>query len=504
LPPLLASLTGGGAGLSWLLGIILVMAPLFRSGQPPLAALALELLALVLLALVLWQPDHARLARGEVLALSLLFAFPLLYLVPLPAGLSGWVPGRAAYLDALSLMDVAPNDRAATLSLYPLETESAWLFLLVPIGVFLGVRRLSGQQAFRLVLLLLGIACAQALLGLMQYGAAPGSPQLLGLSLPSIRSAMGTYTNHNHLAGLLEMVLPIAIALTIFSVGRRRDRWRPAWRARMAFFASLRGQMAFVYGAVTVLLLAGVIFTRSRAGIAVSILGVILCTLLFARRIGGNNVYGPTGTIVALALGIGVALGLVPVLDRFSAEGAIEDARWSIFASTLDGIGAFNPIGSGPGTYPDVYPAFQPSELGQWLINHAHNDYLEWLFEGGLLAAALIVLSLLLYARQWGRVWTPGGWSRARFVQVGAGIGILLLLLHSLLDYNLHIPANVAYFAFLAGIFFTEVSEGAEPARSRSKRRRTPKLGDPPSEALAPIERKPEIPPDQIENPFLD
>ena len=495
----------GGAGVQWLLGIILVFAPLFRSGKPALAVLVLELLAVVLLFLLLWRPERAFVTRAEALALALLFAFPLLYLIALPAGLGEWLPGRDAYLAARILMSAGPVDDAGTLSLYPLETESAWLFLLVPIAVFLGTRVLDARRVFRLVLLLLGIASLQSLLGLMQYGAGAGSPQLFGMSLPDIRSAMGTYTNRNHLAGLLEMTLPLAIALAIFSMGRQRKKEGRGWRDRIAFFASFRGQAAFAYGAVAVLLVAGVIFTRSRAGIALCMLGIVLSTLLFARRIGGNNVYGPTGTIIAFALGIGASIGLVPVLDRFSAEGAIGDARWSIFSSTLDGIGVFSPVGSGPGSYPDVFPAFQPAELGQWFINHAHNDYLEWLLEGGLLAAALIVLLLVLFARQWVRVWTRQEWSRDRFVQVGAGIGILLLLLHSLIDYNLHIPANVAYFAFLAGVFFTEPGAESDLARKRSKRRRTPDLADAASTPSLPADQEPVIvPPDQIRNPFLD
>jgi O-antigen ligase len=496
----------GETAVPWLLGTLLVFAPLFRSGQPALALLVLELLAVFLLVLVLWQPRGGNVTRAEAVALGLLFVVPLLYLIPFPAGLTQWIPGREAYRAAQALMTGAPADGAATLSLYPLETESAWLLLLVPIAVFLGTRMLDAHRAFRLVLLVLGIAAAQSLLGLMQYGAYAGSPQLFGLSLPEVRSAIGTYTNRNHLAGLLELVFPVAIALMIFSIGRRQEAHEaPGWRERIAFVASAGGHAAFVYGAISLLLIVGVIFTRSRGGIALSMLGIVLATVLFARRIGGGNVYGPTGTIVALAVGIGVAIGLVPVLDRFSAEGAIYDARWNIFSATLDGIGVFNPVGSGLGNYPDIFPAFRPTELGRWFINHAHNDYLEWLFEGGLVAGALIVLLLALFVRQWGRVWTREEWSRFRFVQVGAGIGASLLMLHSLIDYNLHIPANIAYFAFMTGIFFAEPgAEVGAPGRKR-RRRRTTNLEDGPIASEPAAEQAPVAPhPDQISNPFLD
>ncbi len=164
--------------------------------------------------------------------------------------------------------------------------------------------------------------------------------------------------------------------------------------------------------------------------------------------------------------------------------------------------GPSRPSAAAPGNYPDVFPAFQPLELGRWFINHAHNDYLEWLFEGGLLAAGLILLLLVLYARQWGRVWSKGAWSRARFVQVASGIGILLLLLHSLVDFNLHMPGNIVYFAFLAGLFFADPEAEVRPARRR--KRRTPDLDQ--TSAVPVSAAKPQVaaPADQIKNPFLD
>lgn len=482
-----------------LLGAMLIFAPLFRSGQPPLALLVLQLLAVALLLLVLWRPRAGLVSPGEALALALLLVLPLLYLFPVPEALSTWLPGRAPYAEARSLLGDGSGGGLAPVSLVPRETEAALLFLLIPIGVFLGTRALTPRHAMALVAVLLSMAAFQALLGLLQFGSGKGSPELLGISLAEVRVALGTYTNQNHLAGLLNMVLPMALGLMIFFIGRRGRDDRVGWRVGVAFVASLRGHKALMYGAIALLLLLGVIFTRSRAGIALAMLGVLVATVAFARRIGGSNVYGATGTVVALALGVGIAIGLVPVLDRFSVEGAIADARWPIFSATLAGIGTFLPLGSGPGNYPEVFPAFQPGELGRWFINRAHNDYLEWLFEGGLLAGALIVLFAVLYLRQWARVWPGEAWSRSRFVQVGAGIGLLLLALHSLVDYNLHIAANVVYFAFLAGLFFADPAQEPAPVR---RRRRTPDLAPSDDETLSAGPGRPA--PDQIPNPFLD
>ena len=483
-----------------LLALTMVFAPLIRAGQPPLALMGIQLLAVALIGAALWQRPALR--WGEVIGLALLALVPLLYLVPLPAGLAGALPGRGIYWDVWTKSlgeDGLPG--MAHLSLIPSRTFAAWLVVLIPIGVFLAVRSLDPKRLPVLVYLLLGIAALQSVLGLIQFGAGPDSPFYLGMEHTHFGSAVGTYTNRNHLAAFIAMTLPLALALLFFNAGRGRDRRRGA-RARAAFLSTVRGQQALVFAALVVLMLIALIFSRSRAGIALTMLGILLSVAVFSRRIGGDNVFGPTGSLVAIALGLAVAIGLVPVLDRFSVENVVDDARWEIFGSTLAGIGTFFPVGSGPGTYQEVYPVFQPLDLGRWFINRAHNDYLEWVFEGGVAAVVLIGWLLVLYVMRWPRVWSAGEWSRLRFLQVGSGVGIFLILLHELVEYNLHTPANLIFFAVLVGIFFSEPD--AEVTAGHRTKRRTPVLGEEPAEAAyAPVvPSKPA--PDQIKNPFLE
>ena len=497
--------TGRQIALTSLLTGLFVIAPLFRAGQPALAQLVLELLALAVLGTVLWQSHHRRLTRIEWVGVVLLIGLPLLYLIPLPSGLGALLPGREVYQESLSLVGL--GHIPVNLSIVPRETEQAVLALMIPIAVFLGTRMIHSERLLALVLLLLGIAALQVILGLMQYGAGKESGLYLGMTFTHFSSAVGTYTNRNHLAGLVEMALPLAVALLMYNMGRApRDRSQN-WRKRFSFLGSMSGNQALIYGALALLLLVGVIFTRSRAGIALTMLGMLLLTFAFARRIGGNNVYGLAGTIVAVGIGLGIVIGLAPVLDRFAELDPMEDLRWTVFSATLDGIGAFFPLGSGPGTYAEVFPAFQPIELGRWFVNYAHNDYLHWLFEAGLAAALILVALLALYVLQWTRLWTRGSWSRLRFIQVAAGIGILLLALHELVDYNLHMPANMIYFAFLMGLFFRPGHDEEAVAETvhRRRNRRTPRMQPGETVVTAAGPAQPAGPhPDQIPNPFLD
>ena len=80
------------------------------------------------------------------------------------------------------------------------------------------------------------------------------------------------------------------------------------------------------------------------------------------------------------------------------------------------------------------------------MFTHAHNDYAEALAEAGLAGGALVLLALALFFRRAfadlrERLRREAGW-----VQVGAAVGCSGLLVHSLADFNFHIPANAAWF----------------------------------------------------------
>ena len=470
-----------------LLALLLVFAPLFRGGAAPLAGLVLQGLSLIILTAALWYPRQVPLRRLEILLLLALPLTVLAYLIPLPAAWVAALPGRGLQTAAEALLPASALGAWQPLSLNPTATLNAGLALLVPLAVFVGSRALNAQALTRLVLLLLLIACGEALLGLVQYTSSQSGQMLFALEGGSGDSASGTFLNRNHLAGLLGMALSLALALLFSTLGRDEERRIPgAWRRRAAFLGSRQGTAALAYGGVALLLLLGIIFTRSRAGIATAMLGLVLSTLLYARRIGGRNAFGFTGTFVALVLGLGLAIGLVPVLDRFSVD-PLEDGRGDIFAASLTGIGQRLPLGSGPGTYPDaIRPLQEPGRFGTAYINRAHNDYLEWTADAGLIAPVIILLALYLYLRHWSQVHSREEWSRTRFLQAGAGIGLLLLALHETVDYNLANPANQAVFALLAGIFFLPPAREAPSSGRRTRRRRTPDLVPSPASAAGP------------------
>jgi len=482
----------------WILSVMLVCAPLYRGGNRPLPLLALELLAYLLIVLSLMRPlwkDHVSIImRGTLLVTALM---PLVYLVPIPQALWLELPGRVFYNPILKLTGEDLHWRA--MSIVPSDTEAAFYTLLLPIGIFFGAIGLSTRRLQFLVMLTLSVAAGEAFLGLIQFAGGVDGSLYWGIE-PSHRSALGTYVNRNHLAGLLVMTLPTALALFASAIGGRGPnpgvKFPVTWKGHMVSFLERIARPGILYGLSALLILLGIIFTRSRSGVALAMLAILFAMFFFSRPMGRHGSIRTLGLVTVLVLVVAGEIGLFPIWQRFAVDHPLGHIRWSVFSSTVDGIGAFFPLGSGPGTFLHVYPRFQPQELYGTLVNHAHNDYLEFLMEWGLAGAVIILLLIIFYLGRWPSVWTRGDWSRFRYCQVGAGIGLLLLALHGLTDFNFHIPANAAYFAFLAAVFFHQHRESDQPPAATPQRRtrgRTPSTARPPATSTS-----------SASNPFLD
>ena len=497
------------AGLAFsgiaILGAMLIFAPLIMGGNRPLPLLILEIAATILLCLLLLRPGFSQhLSRPLLILLGALVALPLVQLLPLPEFVWNWLPGRSFYGAASSAVGITPGYR--NLSLIPYLTESALLALLVPVAVFLATVSTSEAQLKQLVNLFIGLAVIQAIIGLAQFGT--GSMTVLpGLEGEAISAAHGTYPNSDHLAGLLEMALPVALGLLIanIQIGKaspaRSTRKTPIrQRISRLFSSGIRFNRVAIYGAAGMAILLGLTFSHSRTGVALAMLGILVSALVFGSRVGGQRSSRLVVAFTVIAVALALEIGLTSVLSRFTGKGMTDDLRWSIYAATFQGIREFFPFGSGFGTYPAVFRRFHPGNIPEF-VNHAHNDYLEWLFEGGLAAAVLMIGFLALYLLRWRKIWPREDYCPPYgFMRISAGIGLLLIGLHGMIDFNLHIPANAVYFAFLAGVFFHQASP-AKPENSA----RAQKIRPDPAPKPAPVKiPEPPAAATDIRNPFAD
>lgn len=266
-------------------------------------------------------------------------------------------------------------------------------------------------------------------------------------------SIYGPYVNRNHYAGLMEMLapFPIVLAASRFTHGNRK----------LAVAA---------IGA----LMAGTIFLSSSRGgmLAFALQMVVLVVLLRPRQ---NTWKQPLvlGTFLVVMIGLLVWLGgneLTRRLASIQSEAQQEisgGVRLTIVRDSLRMWLARPLLGWGLGTFPEVYPQFR-SFYTTFFVNEAHNDYVQLLVETGLAGFAVGIWFLVLTfrgARAKLEDWTE---TANGTLTAAALLGLVGILLHSFLDFNLQVPANAALFYVLCAIAGSATVPESQRLRRRS------------------------------------
>lgn len=439
-------------------------------GLPGLA-LALTTL-LVLLATVYRGGNRAAPLMGlEWLALALLLACALPWLGrgSLPAG---WGSGRWAALRlglagaplVVALVQLLPWPGVGTLSATPEATAYALLASLPLAAAWLVGLGANPAQLQTILRLWVGVAVAQALLGLLQLG---GS-EALQFGFVTAEKVKGTYASKNTYANLMAMALPLAVWLLLNALKKNQDHRSGGL-----------GLAPWGWGLVVFALLAAVLASRSRTGIAtamlVSLLALTLLPVSSQRHPGsGSRRLGPwlaAGGVALLLLAL-VASGL-DWTDRFDADLLARDDEMRAVsrAATWQAALAHLPWGAGLGSFSGVFPAWQAQEVGRYLIDLAHSDFLQIFMETGLLGLAAMAMVLALLGRRVLQLLgsARGRWSNADRLAVACGLGLLATLLHAWVDYPLRVPANAMLASFLLGVFLREPAS-AEPTNGARRR----------------------------------
>jgi len=328
--------------------------------------------------------------------------------------------------------------QTAGISSYQHATRSA-LLLYIAYGCvcFLITQTLTRTtQVRRIATVLTAFGTSVALFAVLQ--SLSSNAKLYWLRTPRFGGWIyGPYVNHNHYAGLMEMLTPIPLVFAFSKYASGRMRWIAA--AAAAFM----GATIFLSG--------------SRGGMAAFSLQMsIFFWFLFRERTRNGMVLALAGfLLVALASVVGI--GGAEVSDRISTlttHGHSElgsDIRLKIYRDSLHMFAQRPIFGWGLATFPDVYPQFR-SFYTNAFINRAHNDYLQFLNETGLLGLGVGVWFLVAALRpaiRKARSWS-GDINGA--VALAALLGTAGILVHSFVDSNLQIPANAMLFYVLCSV----------------------------------------------------
>lgn len=264
----------------------------------------------------------------------------------------------------------------------------------------------------------------------------------------------GPFANRNHFAGFAELVLPMALVPLL--LGRvRRER-------------------LVIVGILALIPVAALLLSASRGGIiSFGAELAFLLLILVIKRAHGKQTY-VAGAVLLGAFALVSWLGVNQILTRFaslqtlevtqSKRASMRHGTWRIF---LD-----HPVlGTGLGTLQQVYPPYETLYDGK-IVNHTHNDYLETLAETGALGgicAAWFLGVLFINAL---RFLKNEGDSFGNTLRLCGWTACCGLLVHSLVDFNLHIPSNLLLFMMMSLLATAEIPQRASSEKQQNGKHR--------------------------------
>lgn len=381
-------------------------------------------------------------------------ALPLLQLLPLPPAIWTNLPGRSTFADLANI--IGSEQPWRPLSISPDATWNSLASLIVPAAGFLIIRSIRADHIASTPAPVLALVLASALVGLLQVvGAAISNPWMND----RIGAASGLFANRNHQALMLAIGIPLAAQWALSD--HRARGWRVPASAGLVLFFIL---MVFATG--------------SRAGLLllpVALGGAVVLTYRDLTAMFSHMPRWLRPTII----GLFVALLVVLVAMSFEADRAQsfyrlieadpgQDMRARALPTVLQMTGAYFPAGIGYGTFDPAFRISEPFALLQYTyFNHAHNDLLEVVLEGGLPGATVLLAGIAWWLAASTRAWRKKRTEGIAHARLGS-IVILLILIASAFDYPARTP-TMMFMLTIAGIWLSRVP-GDTPAGKHALR----------------------------------
>ncbi|MBS0335290.1 MAG: O-antigen ligase family protein [Proteobacteria bacterium] len=453
----------GPDGTRWIYApylILLVWAPIPLGSNRPWSWAVLELW--VLLLALAWVAGFMRGKFGPgpvlrnawpvLLCAGAWLAYVWLQLLPLPIELLRLASPEAARWHAEAALPGAVSMAPLTLDRYG-TLDSACKSTAYVLFLVLGLILLRDRDRVRIATYALIVSgTAQAL-----YGAF-SSLQGGGLA------ASGTFINRNHYSAYMVMCLSVGIGVLIASLsGARARSWGEFFKDAAQWIITPKMGLRLLLVTMVIPL----VLSRSRMGNSsffISLFAAGIIGLALSKRATRSMTVLLVSLIAIDVFIVGAYFGTQRVVESIGNTTMQTEDRDEVAGYALRMWKDYPAFGSGLGSFPVVFPRYSgPGTFESY--THAHNDYLELAAETGLvgigLLGAMVVLSFgaalrAQYLRQ-----DPV----MRGISFAAMMGILALMIHSAVDFNLQIPANALTFMLLlafawASLYCRDAADG--------------------------------------------
>lgn len=403
-------------------------------------------------------PPLSRWLRWPILLLPCYLVFQL---IPLPVGVLEVIsPARAQLVKALA--PVIPGVAWAPLSVNAPAAVLALFTLAGYVATFFLVRELAWRWAARPwtpLAPLVAIAALEAAIGMFQVFTRWPSGE-----------ATGTYTNRDHFAGLLEMVLPIAALYGLAILRRRNERFHSP---------ALPAINACGLWSLAALLLLAIVYSLSRMGflVALCVLSLVAVLSLGPRLPSRIWRWSSLGLLCAIVLLVLVVIPPAQLIERFAAISSTErvsaDTRLFLWRETPLLISEFPLFGTGLGGFESAFLKYQATG-NAFRVEFAHNDYLQYVAELGFAGFAILMSIVIGIAVQISRGILKLTEEDRRLLVIACAGALVAMLLHSFVDFNTYIPANAMTLAWIAAVASVNASIGFPAMTPRAAARRRP------------------------------
>jgi O-antigen ligase len=428
---------GGSAQGIWqntllqLAGVAIIAWAALDSSEQPIAPPATQLLLIAILAI----------------------AVAGLQMIPLPAAIWTHLGPRQAIANGFRVLGMQlPSE---PLSLTPAAGLNSLLGIIPPLALVSAMVRLRAYRPQWLAIALVAGTLAGIALGALQVASSASELSEWYLYGETNEGrAVGFFANADHMATLLVVTIPFLAAIVA--------------SARYASTQRYSGILAVVAG-FAIVVVVGLALNGSIAGYGLA-LPVIAASSLILLPPNSRLRLWVIGLAALLVLGSVAALETTSIGSGKLGEHAATAAqsRTEILGTTSRAIRDFMPMGSGLGSFPRVYPLYEPgAEVTSEYVVHAHNDYAEVALELGL---AGIVLMLLFLAWWFGALWRAWGIAQTSPFARAAAIASAAILVHSLVDFPLRTAAISSCFGMCLALLAD--SRSAPPKEKAELRHR--------------------------------
>ncbi|MFO0795095.1 MAG: O-antigen ligase family protein [Candidatus Brocadiaceae bacterium] len=379
--------------------------------------------------------------------------------------------------------DDAQNKRWHSITLYRHASKVELFRLLIYIGVFfLIVNNVhSKHQIFQIILSIIFSALTISFLGILQY--VSKTEKVFWLLDIKRTNFFGTFSNRDHFACYMAMVIPLILGLLVIEFLHHTDK-ESSSRHRLSSITS--GHKVLFYVFAIVIMLSSLFLARSGGAAFTIMISFLLFAGMMQYRKRLRKLSWMFVPLFIVVFGMLLWIGIQPVVEKLSTTVDVENpsltARLEFWKDTLTAIKDFPVFGAGIGVFPFIYPHYStvPFELSGF-INHAHNEYFELMLETGIIGFTIILWALYRFIKDTAFHHVIGITNGIGHTQtyhkkfgvkesfkkrndpfiigtaMGGIIGVISMSIHNIVDFNFHVPACAFLLSVLLGITMVAV-----------------------------------------------